>query len=489
MLRYLSALTFLSIALSGTSREKKIVCYFGSWSVYRPENGRFDIADINPQLCTHLIYTFVGLSEDGNIRVLDSWQDLPDNYGKNGFGRFNALREKNPRLKTLIAIGGWNEGSRKYSSVFRQSHLRSKFVNNTLTFIKKYGFNGLDIDWEYPNQRGGSSEDVNNFTLLLKELKDKFNQEKFLLSIAVAATESSAGKSYNIREMSKYVDFINVMAYDLRGSWDDKKRVGINAPLRSSLKEDHLLSIWNIEAIIKYWIDQGASQEKIILGTAFYGRSFTLVDSSKHNVGDSFTGPGNSGKYTRESGMLGYNEICELQKNERWTTVFDEEQQVPYSFNGNQWVGYDDVRSLKIKAEYILKLGLGGVMLWSIETDDFRGICGEKYPLLKMLNSVLNHELSSTKNPTIPEKTPSTHSTSTEPSSSTDLPVKLPSTPAMNNNVCQTMGYVRDSIDCSKFYYCNLIDKKYQISHFQCPPGTFFDMTNFVCNFEHLVMC
>lgn len=94
---------------------EKIVCYFGSWSVYRPENGRFDIADINPQLCTHLIYTFVGLSEDGNIRVLDSWQDLPDNYGKNGFGRFNALREKNPRLKTLIAIGGWNEGSRKYS--------------------------------------------------------------------------------------------------------------------------------------------------------------------------------------------------------------------------------------------------------------------------------------------------------------------------------------------------------------------------------------
>ena len=94
---------------------EKIVCYFGSWSVYRPLIGRFEIDNIDARLCTHLIYTFVGLSEDGNIKVLDPWQDLPNDYGKDGFGRFNALRTQNPSLKTLIAIGGWNEGSIKYS--------------------------------------------------------------------------------------------------------------------------------------------------------------------------------------------------------------------------------------------------------------------------------------------------------------------------------------------------------------------------------------
>ena len=57
----------------------------------------------------------MGLSEDGNIEVLDAWQDLPNDFGKDGFGRFNALRKQNPKLKTLVAIGGWNEGSTKYS--------------------------------------------------------------------------------------------------------------------------------------------------------------------------------------------------------------------------------------------------------------------------------------------------------------------------------------------------------------------------------------
>lgn len=68
------------------------------------------------------------------------------------------------------------------------------------------------------------------------------------------------------------------------------------------------------------------------------------MNPNKHNVGDLFSGPATAGKYTREPGMLGYNEICELQGSHGWTTIFDEEQQVPYSYSGNQWVGFDDVR-------------------------------------------------------------------------------------------------------------------------------------------------
>ena len=95
---------------------------------------------------------------------------------------------------------------------------------------------------------------------------------------------------------------------------------------------------------MKYWLSEGAEPEKIILGTAFYGRTFTLADSTKHHIGDLFSGPGQAGKYTREAGMIGYNEICEMQKTENWKIVFDEEQLAPYTYNGNQWIGYDDVR-------------------------------------------------------------------------------------------------------------------------------------------------
>lgn len=210
---------------------EKIVCYFGSWAVYRPSDGKFDISDIQPQLCTHLIYSFVGLTTDGNIKVLDAWLDLPDNWGKDAFGRFNKLREQSSGLKTLIAIGGWNEGSTKYSQVVANPTLRAKFVKNIVEFVQKYGFDGFDLDWEYPNQRGGKPEDVQNFVKLLEELRPEFDKHKLLLTAAVAAVEPSASLSYDIPAISKYLDFINVMTYDLYGPWD--KTTGLNAPLYS----------------------------------------------------------------------------------------------------------------------------------------------------------------------------------------------------------------------------------------------------------------
>lgn len=82
-------------------------------------------------------------------------------------------------------------------------------------------------------------------------------------------------------------------------------------------------------------------------------------------------------------------QICELVPKEGWTTVWNEDQKVPYAYKGNQWVGYDNPRSIKIKTEYVREKNLGGVMLWSVETDDFRGISGLRYPLLRAINQGL----------------------------------------------------------------------------------------------------
>jgi len=228
------------------------VCYFGSWSVYRPSNGKFDIAYIQPNLCTHLIYTFVGIGENGEVRVLDSWQDLADNYGKNGFGRFNQLRKQSPETKTLIAIGGWNEGSAKYSAVVANPTTRANFVKNVVAFVQKYGFDGFDVDWEYPNQRGGNQADVKNYISLLKELRTEFDKHGLILSAAVAAAETSASLSYDIAEMSKHLHFINLMSYDLHGAWE--KTTGHNAPLYAQKSETgnelklNVVSIWLLSA-------------------------------------------------------------------------------------------------------------------------------------------------------------------------------------------------------------------------------------------------
>ncbi|XP_034946301.1 chitinase-3-like protein 1 [Chelonus insularis] len=385
-LTLLAAIFVAGGALASATDDKKVVCYFGSWAVYRPGRGKFNIDYIDPQLCTHLIYTFVGL-QGTSVKVLDPWQDLPDNWGKDGFGRFNALRSKNPNLKTLVAIGGWNEGSTKYSNMAKTAESREQFAQNVVDFVAKWGFDGFDLDWEYPNQRNGAAEDVDNYIELLKVLKAKLEPKGYLLTAAVAAAESSASKSYKISEMSKYLDLINLMAYDFHGAWESQ--TGINAPLKVAKSESGDVRGYNVEASVNYWLSQGAPKEKLVVGVPSYGRAFTLADSKKNYIGAPTRGPGKAGPYTREPGMLGYNEICEMHLKGGWNVYFDEERRVPYTHKNDQWIGYDNVKSLREKAELIKRLDLAGVMLWSVETDDFRGVCGEKFPVLRTLHAVL----------------------------------------------------------------------------------------------------
>ena len=127
------------------------------------------------------------------------------------------MKKINPKLKTLLAIGGWNEGSTKYSEMAAKPAARRKLIESAVEYLKKYKFDGFDVDWEYPNQRGGKPEDKANFVTLLKEFKEEFSKHGFLLTAAVAAAAPSVDLSYDVPGVSKYLDFINVMAYDLNG--------------------------------------------------------------------------------------------------------------------------------------------------------------------------------------------------------------------------------------------------------------------------------
>ena len=384
MLKALFLIAFMAYATANNTTDKKIVCYYGSWSAYRPGLGRFEPTDIDPTLCTHIIYTFIGISENGNIRILDKWMDLPN--GRDGYGKFTRLRHLNPEVKALIAIGGWNEGSSKYSKIFANPIKRARFIRSVITFLQMYDFDGFDVDWEYPNQRGGNPIDVQNYVTLLKELREEFDKHDYILSVAVSAAENLASKSYDISQMAQYPHLINLMVYDLNGPWNSF--AAINAPLYPSTQESGKQAMLNMHRSVEYWLEQGAPAEKLVIGIPAYGRSFTLANPSENGIGSATIGPGKAGRYTREDGMLGYNEICEyIQRG--WTVQREPEQRVPYAFKGNQWVGYDDTISVEEKAKYVMSKGLGGIMLWSIETDDFNGVCGDKYPLLRTINKVL----------------------------------------------------------------------------------------------------
>ncbi|XP_074603802.1 chitotriosidase-1-like [Brevipalpus obovatus] len=384
--------------------EKVLICYYGTWAVYRPGRGKYPVENIDPFLCTHLIYSFSGLGYDNKIRPLDPWNDLPDNYGKGAFVRFVNLKKINPQLKTLLAIGGWNEGSIKYSTMSKDPSARKIFVQSVLDLLEKYSFDGLDVDWEYPASRGGRPEDRENFISLLSDLKEAFTPKGLLLTSAVSAGRDTIDSSYDVAEVSQYLDYINVMTYDYHGGWE--RLTGHNAPLFPRPDETGSNALLNVNFSINYWISRGASPSKIVMGMATYGRSFTLAKEENNGLYADAPQKGQAGPYTREAGSLGYNEICEMQMKTQWTVVRDPYYMAPYSYSGRQWVGYDDVESITLKTRYINKMGLAGGMIWSLETDDFLGLChnNTKYPLLNAIKNELNSKNSDVPQPPLTEK-------------------------------------------------------------------------------------
>lgn len=295
--------------------------------------------------------------------------------------KVNKLKTINANLKTMAVIGGWNEGSDKYSRIANDAKKRKTFIESSLVFLKKYKFDGLDLDWEYPGKRNSNNlKDKDNFVIWLKEMKQAFATENYILAIAVGAAKSTASIAYDIPKLSEQVDIINLMTYDFHGSWDHS--TGENSPLYDPQSE------LSVDSAVSYWIESGAPPSKLVLGIPLYGRTFLLADSKNFGLNAPINGPGNPGPLTKTAGFLGYNEIC----NNKWSEVFDPVQKVPYAYSGNQWVGYDNEQSIGEKVAFAKGKKLGGVMVWSIDTDDFRGTSGTKYPLLKKVNEFLKPE-------------------------------------------------------------------------------------------------
>ncbi len=319
--------------------------------------GQADASDLPLEKLTHIIFSFT--------EVVDDKMEFRSPGAEQRLRSLVAEKRNHPDLEVMVACGGWG-GSGGFSEMAADPAKRKAFVADAMSFIRNYDLDGLDMDWEYPGLPGNnnphSPEDKENFTALMKELREAMDATGKSLTLSFASAGWERYYDFvELNEVMKYADFMNIMTYDQLGG--GSPRTGHHTNLMRA--EGALRSA---EAIIDFCIAQGVSPEQIVIGAAFYGRSWKGVS------------PMNNGLYQPTKGAwksaIVYRDIAENYVDKAgFKRYWDEAAKAPYLYNATDslFITYDDPQSLELKTAYVREHQLGGIMFWQLSQDTETG--------------------------------------------------------------------------------------------------------------------
>lgn len=334
------------------------VGYYGGWASYQgaaPDKlpaGRL----------THINYAFADIAPSGRSLVLTD----PDNDRKN-FRQLRELKSRNPHLSTLISVGGWDH-STYFSNAASTKATREAFAQSCVDFIREHGFDGVDLDWEYPVSGGAAGivnrpQDRQNFTLLLQALRDKLDAQgrrdgkRYLLTIAAGAGSGYLG-NIEPKKVSALTDHIFLMSYDYHGPWD--RYADLNAPLYPPAGSSPQYK-GSVTDSVQAFLNAGVPADKLVLGMPFYGRLYQGVSSQNNGLYSTFS----------SSRSVTYQEIARsFLSNAAYQVFRQEKAQVPYLYGKNSFLSYDDPQSIAAKSITARSLGLRGFGAWELSQDD-----------------------------------------------------------------------------------------------------------------------
>ncbi|KAI0366008.1 hypothetical protein BV20DRAFT_1056021 [Pilatotrama ljubarskyi] len=417
--------------------------YFTNWGIY---GANFQPTDIIPSTLTHIVYAFADVSADtGTISLTDSYADEQKHFpgdswdepGNNLYGclkQLYLLKLKNRNLKVLLSVGGWTYSQSGHFNFVTDATKRTTFVNSAVSLVENYGFDGIDIDFEYPN----SDTLASGFATLLTSLRTAFdNLQKqkgdsvpYQLTAAVSAGYNNS-EFLKVPQMNSALTYWNLMAYDYAGSWLTwaDNQANLYGGVRTNVSTDKA---------VKWFVANGASANKINMGIPLYGRAF----ESTTGIGAPYNGIGPG---TTEAGIYSYKvlPLAGAQVFENLTDV------TSYSYDSSkgELVSYDTPHIVTIKAQYVQNNGLAGSMFWDLSTDkvgsdSLVGTTAGVYGSLDQTQNHINYPNSKWDNirNNMGTSSGSTTTTSSGSTPTTSSPPSSTSQPSGGSGACSTVA-------------------------------------------------
>ncbi|XP_049526627.1 endochitinase-like isoform X18 [Dermacentor silvarum] len=396
----LAACIFLLTGAAATAQKPNFYtfCFWDGFSRWRPEPYKSTVRDIPAELCNAVVYSHVTVNEkNGWIKLTDKELTLDPEAKSDAnsffynpiwllpphrvFAQLRGLKDRNPKLKLLLAVGGPHDPVEKYWQLFPEVHLWKDMTESLAQWLNTYDFDGVVLDFfsgsaslQDSTRSWDNARYIHPFVRQINYGLTE-HRKNWTITFTLPVFDSTTHHLFDIEKLTQEVNFFLVKTSDC-----------LEFPKGAFLNVTRTMDMTDIDRA-ELIVEKGAPRQRIVLDIPLSGRTYTAVAATSSGVHTVF--PGHSGPYTKLQGFLAFFELCSHIKN-GWKRERFGEEACSFLKQADEYVAYEDDDSIRRKARMVMGRQYRGAAVRSVDLGDYTGSCEQKSHLLKALRSTLD---------------------------------------------------------------------------------------------------